>query len=202
MSPPSTLASAGAASSSKTTTKTLGHDTTSDSDSTLSESSEEPSSDESSSEEEDDNDDDDSADDTEMALDEPAGPDGVVNLRANRGNKPTMKLSALEMGPDIRGFLKDFLPKLKAANEELDAQKKAGTLRSLDAGDQQDGEPYIEMDLGLGVLEEKDANATSDTDGESDTQDSNTEKDVLGKLMGRQQKQDPAGIEVLQNTTS
>lgn len=58
------------------------------------------------------------------------------------------------------------------------------------------------QDLGLGVLEEKDANATSDTDGESDTQDSNTEKDVLGKLMGRQQKQDPAGIEVLQNTTS
>jgi len=115
---------------------------TSDTDSTLSESSEEPSSDESSSEEEEEDDD---GEDTEMELDEAKGADGVVNLRANRGTKPIMKLTKAEMGPDIRGFLKDFLPRLKAANEELEAQKRAGTLRRLDAEDQEEGEPYIEM---------------------------------------------------------
>ncbi|KAF5846336.1 hypothetical protein GGP41_003743 [Bipolaris sorokiniana] len=177
---------------------------TSDTDSTLSESSEEPSSDESSSEEEDDDDENDDGEDTEMELDEAKGTDGVVNLRANRGTKPIMKLTKAEMGPDIRGFLKDFLPRLKAANEELEAQKRAGTLRRLDAEDQQEGEPYIEMDLGLGVLEEKDPNAAeSDTEGTSDAEeeDDNKEKDVLGKLLGRREKPDPAKIEVLPNTT-
>jgi hypothetical protein len=142
-SPPSTasdsaLASTNAADDSTTNASDFG---TSDSDSELSESSEEPSSDESSSEEEDND-----GEDTEMELEEPQSQDGVVNLRANRGKKPIMKLGQEDLGPDIRGFLKDFLPQLKAANEELEAQKKAGTLKSLDAVDgQEEGEPYIEM---------------------------------------------------------
>jgi hypothetical protein len=108
-----------------------------------SESSEDPSSEDSSSEDEAD-DDDDEGEDTEM--EDQASPDGVVNLRANRGKKPVMKLREDEdLGPDIRGFLKDFLPKLKEANEELERQREAGTLKSLDAGGEEDGEPYIEM---------------------------------------------------------
>lgn len=130
----SALASTNAANDSATNPSDLG---TSDSDSELSESSEEPSSDESSSEEEDDD------EDTEM--EEQEGQDGVVNLRANRGKKPVMRLGNEDLGPDIRDFLKDFLPQLKAANEELEAQKKAGTLRSLDAAPEDEGEPYIEM---------------------------------------------------------
>lgn len=140
MSSQSALASTNATDGTATNASDYG---TSDTDSTLSESSEEPSSDESSSEEEDDEDDD--GEDTQMELDEAKGADGVVNLRANRGTKPIMKLTKAEMGPDIRGFLKDFLPRLKAANEELEAQKRAGTLRRLDAEDQEEGEPYIEM---------------------------------------------------------
>ncbi|KAH6875941.1 hypothetical protein BKA58DRAFT_131896 [Alternaria rosae] len=187
------LASTNAADDSTTNASDFG---TSDSDSELSESSEEPSSDESSSEEEEDD-----GEDTEMELEGPLSQDGVVNLRANRGTKPVMKLGNKDLGPDIRGFLKDFLPQLKAANEELEAQKKAGTLKSLESVEGQDeGEPYIEMDLGLGVLEEKDPNADSDKDSASDAEDGNTEKDVLGKLMGRE-KRDPANIEVVQNTT-
>ncbi|KAI4954245.1 hypothetical protein J4E91_001955 [Alternaria rosae] len=187
------LASTNAADDSTTNASDFG---TSDSDSELSESSEEPSSNESSSEEEEDD-----GEDTEMELEEPLSQDGVVNLRANRGTKPVMKLGNDDLGPDIRGFLKDFLPQLKAANEELEAQKKAGTLKSLESVEGQDeGEPYIEMDLGLGVLEEKDPNADSDKDSASDAEDGNTEKDVLGKLMGRE-KRDPANIEVVQNTT-
>jgi hypothetical protein len=114
-----------------------------DSGSSLSESSEEPSSDESSSSEEED-DDEDEGEDTEM--EDQAAPSDVVNLRANRGKKPVMKLGEDEhLGPDIRGFLKDFLPKLKESNEELERQRQAGTLKSLDAGGEEEGEPYIEM---------------------------------------------------------
>ena len=109
----------------------------SDSESVLSESSEEPS-DESSSEEHD--------DDGDTEMEEQEGQEGVVNLRADRGTKPIMRLDQDEMGPDIRAFLKDFLPRLAAANDELEAQKKAGTLQSLEAdGEQEEGAPYIEM---------------------------------------------------------
>ncbi|KAG9191050.1 hypothetical protein G6011_09138 [Alternaria panax] len=193
MSSNSALASTSAADDSTTNASDFG---TSDSDSELSESSEEPSSDESSSEEEEDD-----GEDTDMELEEPKSQDGVVNLRANRGKKPIMKLGDEDLGPDVRGFLKDFLPQLKAANEELEAQKRAGTLKRLDSVEgHEEGEPYIEMDLGLGVLEEKDSNANSDDDSASDVEDGDKEKDVLGKLMGREKKE-PAGIEVVQNTT-
>jgi U3 small nucleolar RNA-associated protein 14 len=122
---------------------------TSDSDSELSESSEEPSS-ESSSE-----------DDTEGEDNDDTMPDagqkrrqankGVVNLRAGQGQKPIMKLDKNELGPDIRIFLKDFLPQLKAANEELAAQRRAGTLkhREIDMVDVDDNEQYIEMVSGV-----------------------------------------------------
>ncbi|KAJ4362279.1 hypothetical protein N0V83_010372 [Neocucurbitaria cava] len=165
----------------------------SDTESELSESSEEPSSEESSEDEDD-------GEDTEMEL-EQQGQDGVVNLRANRGKKPVMKLGQEDLGPDIRGFLKDFLPQLKAANEELEAQRQAGTLKSLEAAGG-DEEQYIEMDLGLGVLEAKDPNADDDTDSDSDSdmEDGEKEKDILGKLLGRDKAAEPAKIEEVHNT--
>jgi hypothetical protein len=101
----------------------------------LSDSSEAPSS-ESSSEEEGD----------EESDAEPRDEVKVENLRANRGKKPQMKLSKDDMGPDIRTFLKDFLPQLKAANDELEAERKAGTLkhRTIEAEGEEEGQ-YIEM---------------------------------------------------------
>lgn len=109
-----------------------------DESSELSESSEEPS-DLSSSEDEDE-------ESIKMDTETPREPE-VVNLRANRGNKPTYKLDEEEFGPDIRTFLKDFLPQLKASNEELEAQRKEGTLkkREIDAVDGEEDEQYIEM---------------------------------------------------------
>jgi hypothetical protein len=120
---------------------TVASDFGSDSDSELSESSEEPSSESSSEDEEEE----DAASDAELR--EQEGNNGVINLRAGQGKKPTMKLDKEELGPDIRDFLKDFLPQLKAANDELEAQKKAGTLKSreIDMADAEEGEPYIEM---------------------------------------------------------
>jgi hypothetical protein len=134
----SDLASTTAASST-----TNASDYYSSSSSELSESSEEPS-DDSSSEDE--------GEDTEMEEQAEEGQDGVVNLRANRGKKPVMKLRDDEdLGPDIRGFLKDFLPKLKESNEELERQREAGTLRGLDEGaEEEEGGPYIEMVCTLG----------------------------------------------------
>lgn len=112
----------------------------------VSESSEEPS-DESS--EDDSSEAEDDIDGNEMD-EEDAGQDAVevVNIRANRGQKPDYKLPGDEELEDIRPFLKDFLPKLKAANEELEAQKKAGKLQTSEMiGDEGgDGEEqYIEM---------------------------------------------------------
>jgi hypothetical protein len=101
---------------------------------------------------------------------------------------------------DIREFLKDFLPKLKAANEELEAERKAGTLEKKkieadDGAEEAEGQ-YIEMNLGLGVLEEKDPNAPSDSsDSDSDTENPGKEKDILGKLMRREKHTDPAQIQ-------
>lgn len=110
-----------------------------DESSELSESSEEPS-DLSSSEDD---------DDDEHSKKEPETthePD-VVNLRANRGQKPTYKLDDEDLGPDIRTFLKDFLPKLKAANEELEEERNRGTLkkREIDAVEGDEDQQYIEM---------------------------------------------------------
>jgi hypothetical protein len=127
---------------------TLASDNGSDSDSELSDSSEDPS-DDSSSEEEDE--DEDAMLDT--APEKQQGKDGVTNLRAGQGKKPVMKLSKKEMGPDIRTFLKDFLPQLKAANDELMAAKKAGTLKSreIDMVDAEEEKEYIEMVSRLGT---------------------------------------------------
>jgi hypothetical protein len=36
-----------------------------------------------------------------------------------------MKLDKDELGPDIRSFLKDFLPQLKDANDELESQPRS-----------------------------------------------------------------------------
>jgi hypothetical protein len=190
---------------------TVGSDQDSDS-SELSESSEDPSSESS------DDEDEDEALDVDM--NERQGKDGVTNLRAGQGKKPTMKFDRTKLGPDIRIFLKDFLPQLKAANDELESHRKAGTLKSreIDMTDADDVEEYIEMvswtrdrgtcmanvdqDLGLGVLEEKKANADDDALSESDSDDEmegvEKEKDVLGKLLGRAGTKDNVVIQEVQ----
>ena len=126
------------ASSAPTGTTDTGDVNSGDESSELSESSEEPS-DLSSSEDEEEQ-------STKMDDKAPKEPE-VVNLRANRGQKPTYKLDKEDMGPDIRTFLKDFLPQLKAANEELEAERKQGTLkkRVIDTVEGEDNKQYIEM---------------------------------------------------------
>lgn len=108
---------------------------------------------------------------------------------------------------DLHQRLSTFLPNLAAANHELEVERVAGTLgeRSIETVGAEDRN-YIEMDLGLGVLEEKglDAEDTGssgedeslggdDTGTEEDNgktrdgrlQDERGETDVLGKLLRR-----------------
>lgn len=63
------------------------------------------------------------------------------------------------------------------------------------------------QNLGLGVLEEKDDDAVEGAHeapgNESDSGDveqRDREKDILGKLMGREKPTEPAGIQVVSNT--
>ena len=60
------------------------------------------------------------------------------------------------------------MPTLAAANAQLEQEGKQGTLESRDI-EKVNGEQYIQMDLGLGVLEEKRPSA-SRSESESGTQ--------------------------------
>ncbi|CAG8150340.1 unnamed protein product [Penicillium olsonii] len=82
--------------------------------------------------------------------------------------------------------LNAFLPQMKTANEDLQRQIEAGQAEDLVLDNAEgNGERYIEMDLGLGVLEEKrdgdSSNEESETEGGKDAED---DSDIIGKLMG------------------
>lgn len=81
-----------------------------------------------------------------------------------------------------------FLPDLKAANDAL--PKDSGVL---DIENVAEGSPYIEMDLGLGVLEER--NGDDSSSGESEGS-SHEEGNVLNKLMGRPTQKAASIIEI------
>jgi hypothetical protein len=101
-----------------------------------------------------------------------------------------------------------FLNKMAAENRLLEQERASGTLGQrqinvVEGGDEQEeisirpkepgsDQPMIEMDLGLGVLEQKDPNSTqlsSDSDSSEAGDDSGEqEEDVMGKLLGKQRK--------------
>ncbi|KAF2156945.1 hypothetical protein K461DRAFT_289309 [Myriangium duriaei CBS 260.36] len=95
---------------------------------------------------------------------------------------------------DLRARLAAFLPQLKAANETLEAQRREGKLPVLELDDAST-EPHIELDLGLGVLEERRPGDTDNNSESEDEQQPDTERDVLGRLMGAERKDGKKGIE-------
>ncbi|KAK3841948.1 MAG: hypothetical protein J3R72DRAFT_523999 [Linnemannia gamsii] len=67
------------------------------------------------------------------------------------GERKTFKVKS-----DLLSRLEDFLPKLKEANDQLDKQMKADPKAvDIENVDEESGEQYIEMDLGLGVFDLK-----------------------------------------------
>lgn len=82
-------------------------------------------------------------------------PESVINFRP-KNEKPSFKFNNSDLGDRVGSFLSE----MKAANDQLEADMAAGKNHSLEVDDS-DGE-HIEMNLGLGVLEEK---ADSSEDG-------------------------------------
>ncbi|KAE8335427.1 hypothetical protein BDV24DRAFT_143990 [Aspergillus arachidicola] len=67
------------------------------------------------------------------------------------------QIHRIEKNPDILSRLSAFLPQMKSANDKLQQEIEAGRgkdLRLDEVDDEADGQ-FIEMNLGLGVLEEK-----------------------------------------------
>lgn len=129
---------------------------------------------------------------------------GRITIRTT--TKPAIKFSKTEreQGMDLKARLKDFLPKMAAANLELEDARAAGTLdeRNIENVNEAENEEYIEMNLGLGVLEERKPGATDmDCDSEDNgrTRKTGDERDVMGALLG--QERDGAGIQVIENST-
>lgn len=99
--------------------------------------------------------------------------------------KPKFDFAALKSNSSLMNKLPGFLAEMDAANRELEAEKKAGTIaeRRLEIDDDEEegekAEQYIEMNLGLGVLEEKTSDSETSSEGES-----SDDEDVMDKLMG------------------
>ncbi|OBT77412.1 hypothetical protein VF21_04270 [Pseudogymnoascus sp. 05NY08] len=99
--------------------------------------------------------------------------------------KPKFDFAALKSNSLLLNKLPGFLAEMDAANRELEAEKKAGTIaeRRLEIDDDEEegekAEQYIEMNLGLGVLEEKTSDSETSSEGES-----SDDEDVMDKLMG------------------
>jgi len=101
--------------------------------------------------------------------------DTIINVGGAK--KPTMRLPT----SDLKSRLSTFLPQLAAANAELEILKENGGLKDRQIDNVQDGEgDYIEMDLGLGVLEEK-----PDGGKESSSEDDDEDVEPLDKLKGQ-----------------
>ena len=153
--------------------------TTTDSASSSSESTSSSSSDDSTSDEED--------SDEEIATLKP-------------GLKPNFSARVASGAPSLEDRLKSFLPQLAAANSKLE---QSGAKEEFSMEVVREDEPHIEMDLGLGVLEERNGEGDEESEDENDDGEGEEvgekerkrkEKDVMGKLMGKKENQ-TAGIE-------
>ncbi|RHZ71835.1 hypothetical protein CDV55_108628 [Aspergillus turcosus] len=125
--------------------------------------------------------------------------------RISAQQKPRIHRMAKE--PDLLSRLSAFLPKMKSANEDLEREIAAGRGKDLqlDEVENQEEGQYIEMNLGLGVLEEKRADGSSSTDNEeigdgpepANDEDAagldtklKKDSDILDKLMGKKRSSD------------
>ncbi len=83
------------------------------------------------------------------------------------------------------------MPKIKSANQELEFEKAEGRLGERDIENvEEEGEGYVEMELGLGVLEERE---DGEEGGEGKQADEGREGDVMGRLMGKKARRQGRG---------
>ncbi|EAW07619.1 NOPCHAP1/New4 family protein [Aspergillus clavatus NRRL 1] len=120
--------------------------------------------------------------------------------RISAQQKP--RIQRIAQNPDLLSRLSAFLPKMKNANDDLEREIAAGRGKELQLDEIDDTEEgrYIEMNLGLGVLEEQRGDDSSSAEHDMDdsmdtTNDSGTadgqgppvgkDSDILDKLLGK-----------------
>jgi len=119
------------------------------------------------------------------ARDDELTSDNITTLRPNNV-RPNISLDLIKDSA-VASKLPGFLAQMRAANQELEEEKSAGTLANrrieLDDSDSAiEGEQHIEMNLGLGVLEEK--NDGTSTTSESDFCNEEGDGNIMEKLLG------------------
>ena len=92
----------------------------------------------------------------------------IINVRP--GVKPSFRFKESALG----GQVGSFLEQLKASNDQLKADVAAGINHSMEVNESDSADEVIEMNLGLGVLEEK-----ADTSVEDSEEQAVAEKKVL-----------------------
>ncbi|KZF26625.1 hypothetical protein L228DRAFT_243113 [Xylona heveae TC161] len=139
----------------------------------------------------------------------PQAGDDITTLP--RPGKPQITNKYAADGAGLMSRLSSFLPQLAAANASLEEDRAAGRLeeRSFEIPEGTDKEHYIEMDLGLGVLEEKHPDATSSSGGSDDEEHTGNDMDIdrskdkdsniMGHLMGQKNSTTKPKIEDLGN---
>ena len=151
--------------------------------------------------------------------------DGELQSRS-RSMTLASPLHAQEELPSLASRLDAFIPTLAAANARLERERERGALGERDIENVGEDGRYIEMDLGLGVLEEKkdedsvgesedggswDEDAGNDAEDESEVTDASgvplkerkrvrrKRGHVMDRLMGRRVEDGTAGIEVVES---
>ena len=134
----------------------------------------------------------------------------VVTVRGTK--RPAIGSSnVLTQARSLQSRLAAFIPKLQQANCELDDEGGDPNMENVDEEDQ-----HIEMNLGLGVLEEQRDDDDSEEDEEEEEEDfvdgnevngqsssqrtdqkSSRERDAMQRLLGLHKPREKAGIEVV-----
>lgn len=121
-------------------------------------------------------------------------------------SKPDFSARVASGAPSLEDRLKFFLPQLAEANGRLEQQGERAKFSMEDVGE---GEPHIEMNLGLGVLKEvggkeeesgSGSESESEEDGEEEEREmreKEKEKDVMGKLMCEAHQPDKSDRDVM-----
>lgn len=88
--------------------------------------------------------------------------------------------------------LASFLPQMKAANENLEELRRTGRLQEVTLDEVEEGRPHIEMNLGLGVLEEKNGSGSS-----SESEEEEDDPETTAQASSESHTQGPKATHVL-----
>ena len=124
-----------------------------------------------------------------ISIETDSDPDEVVTLRP--GKKPKMRPPSTRKSNSLLKRLQAFLPEMQNANQELEQDRIEGRLEQRRIENVDEGEErVIEMDLELGVLENKKrCDGVGSNDEEvAEVAEVETGIDILGRLMRREPK--------------